>query len=55
MPQSQNARRKYRQTHIHLRGTGEYCHKCFNETSVLHSHSARDAPRTTHGYEIIGS
>ncbi|MEH2259509.1 hypothetical protein [Nostoc sp.] len=44
-----------RQTHIHLRGTGEYCHKYFKHTSVSHSHSARDTPRTTHGYEIIGS
>ncbi len=40
---------------IHLRGTGEYCHKYFKDTSVSRSYSARDTPRTTHGYEIIGS
>jgi hypothetical protein len=44
-----------RQTHTHLRGTGEYCHKHFNDTSVLRSHSARDTPQITHGCEIIGS
>lgn len=44
-----------RQTYIHLRGTGEHCHKYFKDTSVSRSHSARDTPRTTHGYEIIGS
>lgn len=43
------------QTHIHLRGTGEHCHKYFNDRSVSRSHSARDTPRITHGYEIIGS
>jgi hypothetical protein len=44
-----------RQTHTHLRGTGEYCHKYFNNTSVSRSHSARDQLQTTHGCEIIGS
>jgi hypothetical protein len=44
-----------RQTHTHLRGTGEYCHKYFNNTSVSRSHSARDTPQITHSCEIIGS
>jgi hypothetical protein len=43
------------QTHTHLRGTGEYCHKYFNDTSVLRSHSARDTPQTTYGCEITDS
>lgn len=43
------------QTHTHLRGTGENCHKYFNNTSASRSHSARDTPQTTHGCEIIGS
>lgn len=44
-----------RQTHTHLRGTGEYSYKYFNDTSVSRSYSARDTPQTTHGCEIIGS
>lgn len=44
------------QTHTHLRGTDEYLHKYFNNNiSVSRFHPARETPRTTHGYEIIGS
>ncbi|WP_148671501.1 hypothetical protein [Nostoc sp. PA-18-2419] len=42
------------QTHTHLRGTGEYSYKYFNDTSVSRFHNPRDTPQTTHGCEIIG-
>jgi hypothetical protein len=44
-----------RQTHTHLRGTGEYAYEDFNDISFSRAHSSRDKPQTTHGYEITDS
>ncbi len=42
-------------TSSHLRGTGEYCHKYFPNSTGLLSHSVRYTPQTTNFDEIVDS